>query len=96
MDNKTPWQKIKTQFQKAATNFLSLPFHKKTGYFLLLPPALGVINFLMCTCFTTTVGAFLNKGLRQFWLSRDGASSPIPIFLGLMAIAGAYLIKDKN
>ncbi len=99
MDKKTPWQKILNALQSAASKFLTLPFHKKTGYFLLFPPALGVINFLINTRFGTSADGIVDNGagLNLFWLyAWDGASSPIPIFLGLMAIAGAYLIKDSK
>ena len=98
MDYKIPWEKIKSPFQKAATKFLSLPFQKKTGYFLLLAPALGIINFLIITRLATSATAILDseERLNYFWLfAWEGGSSPIPIFLGLMAIAGSYLIKDK-
>jgi hypothetical protein len=74
------------------------------GYILLTPPLLGVVLFI----YTLFDGAFLSSFSREgdfldsfsrgaFWsgnYNTGGYSSPIPIYLGLMAIAGAYLIKD--
>ena len=68
------------------------------GLFLLIPPILGVIFFV--------ISVFGGEGkvpeLRELssdWTGSYGNSggytSAAPIYLGLMAIAGAYLIKDS-
>lgn len=36
------------------------------------------------------------RNLRGDWTDGDNCSSPAPIFIGLMAIAGAYLFKDAT
>lgn len=67
------------------------------GLFLLLPPVLGVIAFVL-----QLFGADTNfSGLYELpsrWTARveqGGGMSAAPIYLGLMAIAGVYLIKDS-
>lgn len=68
------------------------------GIFFLIPPILGVFFFLINLC--DVRGDFVdmtNLSGQWDWHSGDsGASmSPAPVYLGLMAIAGAYLIKDS-
>lgn len=36
------------------------------------------------------------RNLRGDWTDGDNCSSPAPIFIGLIAIAGAYLFKDAT
>ena len=67
------------------------------GYILLTPPILGVLLFIL-----TLIGDgayFSSFSIGSFWSGSysagGGFSSTIPIYLGLMAIAGAYLIKEK-
>lgn len=50
------------------------------GYILLIPPLIGVLAFLL--------------GLLDIHILRD--SSMVPVYLGLTAIAGAYLIKGRK
>lgn len=69
------------------------------GIILLIPPIIGVLLFLI-----GLMGTELKlEGLSNpnFWsgnLANEGGgySSPMPIYLGLMAIAGAILIKNSN
>ena len=65
------------------------------GYILLLPPIAGVALFIYTLFGEGAYLASFSKG--SFWsgnYDNGGFSSTIPIYLGLMAIAGAYLIKD--
>lgn len=68
------------------------------GYFLLTPPLASIIIFF--------IELFSNGQLKLFkslkysiWTGdfSDGGGfmSALPVYFGLMAIAGAYLIKDK-
>lgn len=67
------------------------------GLFLLIPPMIGVLVFLI-TLFFDNVSALNDFENGSFWSGTrgddGGYSSPMPIYLGLMAIAGAYLIKE--
>jgi hypothetical protein len=67
------------------------------GIFFLLPPFLGVFFFLLNLCGESGDFVRMRDLSGQWdWHSNDyGVSmSPAPIYLGLMAIAGAYLLKD--
>ena len=105
-------------FEKAKgyfCRFMRLNCEAKIGLFLLTPPAIGVVFFLM-----TILGinnSFLKDGQYDFkydfseryrnyeskWYGwnyvdtgKDTSTPPIvPIYLGFMAIAGAYLIKGN-
>lgn len=67
------------------------------GILFLIPPILGVFFFMLSLCGIN--GDFVN--MRDLsgqwdWHSNDGVSmSPAPLYLGLMAIAGVYLIKNS-
>ena len=73
---------------------------KVIGYSLLIPPMLGVLIFII----HLFIELFIDPPeyfVWTFWNGKFGegtASLPsnIPIYLGLMAIAGAYLIKDNK
>ena len=74
---------------------------KIIGYLLLTPPILGVLIFII----HLVIELFIDKEeffVWTFWNGRFGSEitsslpSNIPIYLGLMAIAGAYLIKDSK
>jgi hypothetical protein len=70
------------------------------GYILLTPPLVGVLLFTY-TLFSDSGFFILNSWEDEFWsgvYSKEGGgySSTIPLYLGLMAIAGAYLIKDNK
>lgn len=68
------------------------------GLFLLLPPMLGVIAFVFQLFGADTDFSKLRE-LSSDWTmgysDGGGAMSAAPIYLGLMAIAGVYLIKDS-
>lgn len=67
------------------------------GVFLLIPPILGVISFVLCLF--DNDGEFAKMRNLSDWTKGyyggGGAMSAAPIYLALMALAGAYLIKDS-
>lgn len=76
------------------------------GVIFLLPAILGSLSFVWCLWFCPESssdfgGSFARmRSLEGIWedqYNSEGgcAASPAPIFMGLMAIAGAYLIKDS-
>lgn len=67
------------------------------GLFFLLPPVLGVFAFVFQLFGADTNFSELSE-LSAKWTARfdqGGGMSAAPIYLGLMAIAGVYLIKDS-
>ena len=79
------------------------------GFILLLPPILGAFAFIL-NLFTEDLCSFASlSNLSGNWTGNierissyntkgygvAGAMSAAPIFLGLMAIAGVYLVKDS-
>lgn len=79
------------------------------GFILLLPPLLGVIAFIL-NIFNEEPGNFASlinlsenwavkircySGLNDNGIATAGATPAAPIYLGLMAIAGVYLVKDS-
>lgn len=65
------------------------------GILFLLPAILGVIAFLLS--WFDFNGEFSSlRNLRGDWTDGDNCSSPAPIYLGLVSIAGAYLLKDSS
>ena len=73
---------------------------KVIAVILLIPPIIGVFLFLL----GLTGAEFELKGLSNpnYWSGNysgsngGGYMSPMPIYLGLMAIAGAILLKNSN
>ena len=66
------------------------------GLLLLLPPILGVFAFILQLFGADTHFSSLYH-LSSDWtacLNDGGGMSAAPIYLGLMALAGVYLIKD--
>lgn len=67
------------------------------GLFLLLPPILGVIAFVL-QIFEADTDFSMMRELSSAWTSKydqGGGMSAAPIYLGVMALAGVYLIKDS-
>ena len=67
------------------------------GLFFLLPPVLGVFAFVFQLFGAGTNFSELSE-LSAKWTARfdqGGGMSAAPVYLGLMAIAGVYLIKDS-
>jgi hypothetical protein len=68
------------------------------GIIFMIPPFIAVFCFLL-NWFGMADGYFVEMsylgGMWDYHYDQGGASSPAPIYLGLMAIAGAYLVKDS-
>lgn len=62
------------------------------GIIFLIPPILGVIFFIL-RVFNIVGGYASLKYLGADWTGGDGAMSAASIYLGLMAIAGAFLVS---
>lgn len=67
------------------------------GLLFCLPAVIGVICFIVNLC---TKGDTCDLGsLRGQWDWHDGgegaSASPTPVYFGLMAIAGAYMLKNS-
>ncbi len=62
------------------------------GIFFLIPPILGVLAFVL-QLFDADMDFSEMSNLSSDWTG--GGMSAAPIYLGLMAIAGVYLIKDS-
>lgn len=63
------------------------------GLFFLLPPVLGVFAFVL-QLFDADTDFSKLRDLSSNW-TNGGGMSAAPIYLGLMALAGVYLIKDS-
>ena len=67
------------------------------GLFLLLPPILGVIAFVL-QIFEADTDFSMMRELSSAWTAKydqGGGMSAAPIYLAVMALAGVYLIKDS-
>lgn len=71
------------------------------GIFLLIPPVLGVLAFVL-QLFNADTDFSMMRNLSSDWTTNygyaqggGGGMSAAPIYLGLMAISGVYLIKDS-
>lgn len=69
------------------------------GYILLIPPLLSILLFV-AQLFSED--RLLKRLMFTFWTGDyagdhgGGFTSALPLYFGLMAIAGAYLIKNNN
>lgn len=66
------------------------------GIFFLIPPILGVLAFVL-QLFDADIDFSRMYNLSSHWTADGGGGgmSAAPLYLGLMAIAGAYLIKGS-
>lgn len=71
------------------------------GFFFLIPPILSVLAFILCL-FGNEGGFARMSNLSSDWTTNygydrggGGGMSAAPIYLALMALVGAYLIKDS-
>ncbi len=71
------------------------------GILFLIPPVLGVLAFVL-QLFDADTDFSMMRNLSSDWTTNygynqggGGGMSAAPIYLGLMAIAGVYLIKDS-
>jgi hypothetical protein len=87
----------------------NLPLQKKIGYLFLVPPIIGVYQFLNFiehipigsydwndVWMGHAVYSYEGRLRLHKFQGLTSLNSNIPVFLGLMAIAGAYLIKDRE
>ena len=64
------------------------------GVFFLIPPIIGVITFVININYDNISDM---RNLTGYWsASPDGGMSAVPIYLGLMAITGAYLLNHSD
>ena len=96
-------KKLKNWILNSVKNFWDLNLDAKIGVLLLIPPIIGVFMFILNMLFGADMGF---DSFPESWncLHRDsgihttygyGATPAMPLYLGLMAIAGAYLIKGN-
>lgn len=91
-------------FKSLLTRIVNLPTRKKIGYILLIPAIWSVFAFIIITLFdeypfksAIQLRDFNNNWTGGYDVYGDGGggySSTLPIYIALMGIAGAYLIKD--
>jgi len=79
----------------------TIPPQKIVGYILLTPPLYSVMMFFTHPPYFISgnvVGFQYNSVWTGVFHHSDGVAymSALPFYLGLMAITGAYLIKDKK
>lgn len=100
------WRSLKRYWNRVKNT----PLRKKIGFTLLLPAIWSVISFSLITVFGENLNddsiyddPFIESRVQMENFGADwtgnmqgegGYSSSLPIYIGLMAIAGAYLIKD--
>lgn len=99
------WRSLKRCWNRVKNT----PPRKKIGFTLLLPAIWSVISFSLITVFGENLNddpiyddPFIESRVQMENFGADwtgnmeegGYSSSLPIYIGLMAIAGAYLIKD--
>ncbi len=64
------------------------------GIVFLIPPILGVLSFLICLFGGDGSFARMRELEGEWSWHGENSTSTAPIYLGLMALAGAYMIKD--
>lgn len=87
--NSNIFVRCKNWFINLAKDYWHLNWEAKIGILFLIPPILGIIKFLLI---------FIDDFDSSRYNIHDygyAATPAIPLYLGLMAIAGAYLIKGN-
>lgn len=90
-------KKLKNFIVSSAKNLWGLNWEAKIGILFLIPPIIGVIMF----CIELFNAEFDFEYFPEAWNGIENLHAPyactpaIPLYLGLMAIAGAYLIKGN-
>ncbi|MDD7405202.1 MAG: hypothetical protein PUG32_04890 [Bacteroidales bacterium] len=103
--------KIKNWIVNLAKEYWHLNWEAKIGILFLIPPIIGVIIFILNLIsadigFETFPASWnciydsdynydMGDNGAYGWAYGYAATPAIPLYLGLMAIAGAYLIKDN-
>ena len=92
-------RKLKNWIVSSAKNLWGLNWEAKIGILFIIPPIIGVIMFiveLLDTGFDLEDFPEAWNCIRSGWDNAAYAGTPaVPLYLGLMAIAGAYLIKGN-
>ena len=90
--------RLKNWFVNLAKDYWHLNWEAKIGIIFLIPPIYGVIIFIL-NLMDAHIGfeAFPESWncIYGSWAYEYAATPAIPLYLGLMAIAGAYLIKGN-
>jgi hypothetical protein len=77
----------------------SIRLERIFGIILLIPPIIGVLLFIL-NLLSNDMGKIVElKNLSSEWTGSydtGGYTSAAPIYLGLMAIAGAFLLKGTD
>lgn len=68
-------------------------FEAVIGFIFLLPAVIGVICFVVNLC--TGGDSCKLRSLSGIWESYGEAAENTPVYFGLMAIAGAYMLKNS-
>lgn len=92
------------KFNEEFNNEVQQSIVKFIGWLFLSPAVIGVLLFFYQSAKELPDGRtdlwdkkpFENNLFTGFQKGEYGYTSALPIYFGLMAIAGAYLIKDKN
>ena len=64
------------------------------GILFLIPPILGAIAFTL-QLFNADLDFSDMSDLTDHWTQYEAGMSAAPIYLAIMALAGAYMVKDK-
>jgi hypothetical protein len=85
--------------KKIVESFLKIKNQKTTtiiGCVLLVLPFFSIISFIVDVIPNRETIIFSNWYTKFFWWGSKYKPSLLPIYFGLMAIAGAYLIKKNS
>lgn len=92
-------KKLKNWIVSTAKNLWGLNWEAKIGILFLIPPIIGAIMFIIEMFAAGFDLKYFPKAwncIYNVWDNAAYAGTPaIPLYLGLMAIAGAYLIKGN-
>lgn len=96
-------KKIKTWIVNLSKNYWTLNWEAKLGILFLIPPIIGVIMFIFnlfdtgfnFEYFPDAWNCISDYSKREHSSYGYAATPAIPLYLGLMAIAGAYLTKGN-
>ena len=81
------------------SNFTGKKIECILGFLFLIPPLLGVLAFVLCLfgCDWDFAGLrnMSSNWTNDYSSNGGGGMSATPIYLGLMALAGAWLVKDS-
>ena len=96
-------RKLKNWIVSSAKNLWSQNWEAKIGILFLIPPIIGVIIFMVelfdagfyLEYFPEAWNGISSSSVWEHSSYGYAATPAVPLYLGLMAIAGAYLIKGN-